>query len=159
MPRPLKQAAPSFDAGLGSHQFRGDRSVKERAFTVCCIKRCSLILTSCSTESCTTMFTSNSSLPAQALDIADTCPIEEFLFNEAYGRHKIIQSRNPLTCGVTGKTYSFSDLRQRVDFLARGLAQNLGWQPNKGTQWQKVICVYSANSVLASFCRRNNALP
>jgi hypothetical protein len=102
------------------------------------------------------MFTSNSSLPDWALEVPNNCPLEEFLFNETYGRHKITQSRNPLTCGVTGRTFSTSELRRRVDLLARGIGQSLGWQPNKGTQWQKVVCVYSESSVNILIWHRSN---
>lgn len=51
------------------------------------------------------------------------------------------------TCGVTGKEHSTLEVRERVDYLARGLAKELGWQPNKGTEWDKVIGVFSVNTL------------
>lgn len=51
------------------------------------------------------------------------------------------------TCGVTGKSYSALEVKERVDYLARGLAKELGWQPNQGSEWDKVVGVFSANTL------------
>lgn len=67
--------------------------------------------------------------------------------SERFGRCPIPRSRNPYTCGLTGKTYSTTDSHQRADFIARALAKVTGWQPNEGTCWEKVIGVYSFNTV------------
>jgi hypothetical protein len=73
--------------------------------------------------------------------------IGEFMFNERFGRCPLSRSRNPFTCGITGKTYSSAEVSQRTDFIARALAKVTGWQPNEGTCWEKVIGVYSFNTV------------
>lgn len=39
------------------------------------------------------------------------------------------------------------DVKDRVEYLARGLAKELGFQPNKGNEWDKVIAVFSVNTV------------
>ncbi len=67
--------------------------------------------------------------------------------SEAYGRCPIAKSRNPFTCGLTGKTYSVSEFFQRTDYLARALGKRMGWSPNEGTPWDKVIGVFSLNTV------------
>lgn len=64
-----------------------------------------------------------------------------------YGRYPIAQSRNPFTCGITGKTYSVTETFQRRELLARALAKIMGWTPNDGTPWEKVIGVFSFNNV------------
>lgn len=61
-------------------------------------------------------------------------------------------SNNPFTCGATGKTYSTLEVKDRVDYLARGLAKELGFQPNQGTEWDKVIAVFSVNTVSLREC-------
>ncbi len=48
---------------------------------------------------------------------------------------------------MTGKTYTISEVKDRVDKLARGLSKELGLQPNKGSEWDKVIAVFSVNTV------------
>lgn len=69
--------------------------------------------------------------------------------NEAYGRHPIAASRNPYTCGLTGRTYSWSEFFERSERIARALGAHkaLGWQPNTATPWDKVACLFSLNTI------------
>ena len=83
--------------------------------------------------------------------IPDNIPISEFMLNEQYGRHPVKDSRDPFTCGFTGKTYSAAEMVQRVDSMARGLAEELGWEVNKGTEWDKVLGIFSYNTVSLFF--------
>lgn len=83
------------------------------------------------------------------VDPPDSIPIFEFMSNEAYGRYPISKSRNPFTCGITGKTYSTAEAFQRREYLARALSKITGWTPNEGTEWEKVIGVFSFNNVSA----------
>lgn len=80
-------------------------------------------------------------------DPPDSVPIEEFMRNETYGRHPVAQSRNPFTCGLTGRTYSLAQMTERIDALARALGKRTGWMVNEGTPWDKVACVFSLNTV------------
>lgn len=64
-----------------------------------------------------------------------------------YGRYPISRSRNPATCGITGKTYTVTEAFQRREFLARALSKITGWTPNDGTPWEKVVSVFSFNNV------------
>ena len=38
----------------------------------------------------------------------------------------------------------------RVDHLARALSKEFGWEPNKGTEWDKVIGIFALNTVCAN---------
>jgi acyl-CoA synthetase (AMP-forming)/AMP-acid ligase II len=69
------------------------------------------------------------------------------MFDENYGRHPLGYSRPIFTCGITGNEYSALEVKERVDYLARGLAKELGWRPNEGTEWDKVIGVFSLNTL------------
>jgi acyl-CoA synthetase (AMP-forming)/AMP-acid ligase II len=69
------------------------------------------------------------------------------MLDEHYGRHPLGYSNNPFTCGLSGKTFTSLEVRERVEHLARGLAKELGFQPNKGSEWDKVIAVFSVNTV------------
>jgi ribosome assembly protein SQT1 len=69
------------------------------------------------------------------------------MFDENYGRHPLGYSRPPFTCGLTGKAYSALEVRERIDYLARALAKEFGWHPNKGTEWDKVVAVFSLNTL------------
>lgn len=79
--------------------------------------------------------------------IPDNIPISEFMLNEQYGRYPVKDSRDPFTCGFTGKSYGATEVVQRVDSMARGLAKELGWEVNKGTEWDKVLGIFSYNTV------------
>ena len=80
-------------------------------------------------------------------DPPDSIPISEFMLNEAYGRHPLHHARPPFTCGISGAEYSAQEVHKRVEHLARALSKELGWQPNIGTEWDKVIGVFSLNTV------------
>ncbi|KAH7234354.1 hypothetical protein B0J15DRAFT_454801 [Fusarium solani] len=77
----------------------------------------------------------------------DSIPIVEFMSNEAYGRRPLSESRHPFTCGITGRTYSATELFQRSEYVARSLAKILGWEANQGTAWDKVLAIFSLNTV------------
>lgn len=80
-------------------------------------------------------------------DPPDSIPIAEFMSNEAYGRYPLSKSRNPFTCGLTGRTYSTAQVLDRSECLARALAHRLKWTPNDGTAWDKVVGIFSLNTV------------
>ncbi|KAI9866334.1 MAG: hypothetical protein M1813_001456 [Trichoglossum hirsutum] len=86
-------------------------------------------------------------VPKLPFDPPDSIPISDFMLNEEYGRHPLAQSKPPFTCGITGTEYTALQVKDRVNFLARGLANEFGWHPNQGTEWEKVICVFSVNTI------------
>ncbi|KAF2492661.1 phenylacetyl-CoA ligase-like protein [Lophium mytilinum] len=86
-------------------------------------------------------------VPQLPFDPPDSCTIAEFMFDENYGRYPLGYSKPPFTCGISGKEYSALEVKERVDFLSRGLAKELGWSPNVGTEWDKVIGVFSVNTL------------
>lgn len=73
------------------------------------------------------------------------------MVREDLGRHPIAQSRNPFTCGLTGASYTQREVLARSEYLARALANDLQWDPNLETPWDKVICIFSLNSVCKTF--------
>lgn len=69
------------------------------------------------------------------------------MLDEAYGRRPASKSQNPFTCGISGRTFSVKQMATRVDHLARALSKELGWEPNKGTEWNKVAGIFALNTV------------
>jgi hypothetical protein len=69
------------------------------------------------------------------------------MLDDKYGRWPLKDSRNPFTCGLTGRTYSALELVDRVDYLARAMAKEFGWAPNEGTEWDKVVGIFALNTV------------
>jgi len=86
-------------------------------------------------------------VPRIPVQYPDSIPISEFIFNESYGRVPLHESRPFFTCAVSGQTVSAHEARDRTEYLARALAKELGWSPNHGNEWDKVIAVFSANTV------------
>ncbi|KAF5651617.1 putative phenylacetyl ligase [Fusarium sp. NRRL 25303] len=93
------------------------------------------------------VFTSPSWVPDLPIDPPDSIPIAEFMKNEAYGRQPIARSRHPFTCGITGRSYSSPELFERSESFAKALAKRLQWQPNEGTPWDKVLAIFSLNTI------------
>jgi len=81
------------------------------------------------------------------LDPPDSLTIAEFMQREEFGRRPLSSSRNPFTCGLTGRTYAAPEFFQRAGSLARAFAKRLGWSPNEATPWDKIIGIFSFNTV------------
>ncbi|KAH7037220.1 uncharacterized protein B0I36DRAFT_62996 [Microdochium trichocladiopsis] len=86
-------------------------------------------------------------VPKLPFDPPGSIPIHEFWGDERHGRLPFDRSRNPFTCGLTGKTYTNREVASRVNHLARALSKRLGWRVNDDTPWDKVLNVYSLNSI------------
>ncbi|KAF4440626.1 putative phenylacetyl-CoA ligase [Fusarium austroafricanum] len=85
--------------------------------------------------------------PQLPIDPPDSISLHEFMRNESYGRLPVAKSRNPFTCGITGKSYSVSEAHQRADFVARALGKRLDFAPNEGVEWDKVVAIFSVNII------------
>lgn len=101
----------------------------------------------CNTITITMVFLPPQWVPELPSDPPDSIPISEFMLNEQYGRYPLHHARQPFTCGLTGFGYSALEVRDRVDKLARALSKELGWRPNEGTEWDKVIGIFSVNTI------------
>ena len=86
-------------------------------------------------------------VPKLPFDPPDSISIPEFLFGTDWGRADYGEAAAPFTCGLTGKEYSATQLRDRVEDLAKGLTKEFGWQPNNGSEWEKVVGIFSINTV------------
>jgi acyl-CoA synthetase (AMP-forming)/AMP-acid ligase II len=73
--------------------------------------------------------------------------IEQFMFDETHGRYSLANSRAPFQDGLSGKEYSFLEVKDRVDFVARALAKELGFKSNEGTEWDKCVALFSVNTI------------
>lgn len=79
--------------------------------------------------------------------IPDNIPLSEFMLTDLYGRNPLGYSRDPFTCGITGKSFSALEVVDRVDYLSRALSKELNWKPNTGTEWDKTLAIFSLNTV------------
>ncbi|KAF1822264.1 amp dependent CoA ligase [Dissoconium aciculare CBS 342.82] len=93
-------------------------------------------------------FTSPEWVPTvQDADIPSSISLDRFMLSEQHGRHPLGLSRPPFTCALSGKSYSATQLAERVDHLARALCDELGFDPHKGSEWEKVVAIYSLNTI------------
>jgi hypothetical protein len=86
-------------------------------------------------------------VPKLPFEIPDTIPLNDFMFDERYGRYSLIKSRSPFICGISGKAPSTLETKEQIEHLAKGLSKELGWLPNEGTEWNKVAGMFSVNTV------------
>ncbi|KAK2037683.1 hypothetical protein LZ31DRAFT_635893 [Colletotrichum somersetense] len=87
-------------------------------------------------------------VPKPPHEAPDSIPIHEFMRNGTYGRQPFENSRNPFTCGLTGRTYTPAELFVRSDHLTRALARRTEWAPNDNlTPWEKVVAIFSINTI------------
>ncbi|KAJ4312663.1 hypothetical protein N0V84_009807 [Fusarium piperis] len=87
------------------------------------------------------------SVPKLPFDPPDSITIPEFVFSEKYGRKPLSRSRKPYTCGITGKSYTTAEVEEREKLLARALAKRLGYDLTDGTEWDRVLALYSLNTI------------
>lgn len=94
-------------------------------------------------------FTTPSYISKLPFDPPDSIPIHEFLFSngDKYGRYPIADSLPPFTCGITGKSHSAADVKDRIEWLSAALASDLGFDVNNGSEFDKVIGLFSFNTV------------
>ncbi|CCT69828.1 probable phenylacetyl-CoA ligase [Fusarium fujikuroi] len=77
----------------------------------------------------------------------ESITIPDFIFSDKHARKPIAQSRNPFTCGISGKTYTTEEVIQREKLLARALAKRLGYDVHDGTEWDRVVALFSVNTI------------
>ncbi|UKZ71292.1 uncharacterized protein TrAtP1_012252 [Trichoderma atroviride] len=94
-------------------------------------------------------FTTLSYIPKLPFDPPDSVPIHEFLFSggDEYGRYPIVDSLPPFTCGITGKSHSAANVKDRIEWLSAALASELGFDVNNGSEFDKVIGLFSFNTI------------
>ncbi|KAF7556194.1 hypothetical protein G7Z17_g1649 [Cylindrodendrum hubeiense] len=93
------------------------------------------------------VFTPPSWVPELPIDPPDSISAAEFMSTEKYGRYPFAKSRNPYTCGLTGKTRTVADVISREGYLARGIGQALNFQPQQVSEWDQVVAVFSFNTI------------
>ncbi|KAK2879973.1 hypothetical protein FQN49_000699 [Arthroderma sp. PD_2] len=82
---------------------------------------------------------------APSISVPDSIPICEFILDERHGRERFAESKIPFLQG-SGDGYTAIEVRGRVEHLARAISDNLGWRPNQGSEWDKVVGVFSLNT-------------
>lgn len=88
-----------------------------------------------------------------ALQPPDTVPLHEWLWgaddaaHERHGRHALSTAKSPFICGLTGEERTARDVQAQIETLAAALGKELGMEVNEGNDLDKVIGVFSLNTV------------
>ncbi|KAI5464273.1 hypothetical protein BGZ63DRAFT_412004 [Mariannaea sp. PMI_226] len=93
------------------------------------------------------VFTPPAWVPKLPFNPPDSITIADFVNNESYARYPIARARNPFTCGLSGKTYTTQEVIQREEYMARAIAKRLGYSLNEGTEWDRVVGLFSPNTI------------
>ncbi|RDW67404.1 acyl--CoA ligase [Aspergillus mulundensis] len=93
------------------------------------------------------VFSSPSWVPQIPCEIPDSVPVGQFALEGNAKLPPQCGGKPPFVCAITGKSYSSKTVSDRVDFLSRALARELGWSPNEGSPEDKVVGIYSWNTL------------
>lgn len=97
------------------------------------------------------IFSSPSWVPPISGEIPSSVPIGQFALDRNVRLPPQPHGRGPFVDAISGKWHPGNTLEARVDLLARALAKDLGWSPNEASPWDKVVAIYSLNTV-SLFC-------
>lgn len=86
-------------------------------------------------------------VPEIATEIPDSVPLGQFVLESTSPSCTGDREASPFIDGISGHSYSIQELGQRVELLSTALASRLGWSPNTGSSWDKVVAIYSLNTV------------
>ncbi|UPK95358.1 hypothetical protein LCI18_006293 [Fusarium solani-melongenae] len=85
--------------------------------------------------------------PTLQQEVPDAVSIPDFMLDEKHGRRPLANSRPPFVCGISGDALSAVAVKEQVEDLASGLAKEFGWRTNQGSALDKVVCVFSHNTI------------
>ncbi|KAF4415773.1 phenylacetyl- ligase [Fusarium acutatum] len=80
-------------------------------------------------------------------DIPDDICLTDFVFNDAHRPHSCAESPKPFVDSVDGFGYSVHETRQRIEWLAAGLAAHLNADVNPGEVFDRVVSVFALNNI------------
>ncbi|PKS06118.1 hypothetical protein jhhlp_007434 [Lomentospora prolificans] len=80
-------------------------------------------------------------------DIPDDISLSEFLFNDKFRPRKCEDSPPPFIDSVSGEGYDILETQRRVEWLAAGLANQLGIEDESGDVWKRVVSVFAVNNI------------
>ena len=86
-------------------------------------------------------------VPQIPFNLPDSIPVGEFILAGNRSLPPQIDVKAPFICALTGQTYSTQEVQDRVECLARGLCKEFGWSPNESSAWDKVVGIFSVNTV------------
>lgn len=80
-------------------------------------------------------------------DIPDDNSLTDFVFNDALRPFKCDESPKPFVDSINGHGYGVHETRQRIEWLAAGLASHLKLSSSTGDEFSRVVSIFAVNNV------------
>ena len=80
-------------------------------------------------------------------DIPDDVSLSDFLFDDRLRPRKCEDSPQPFIDSISGTGYDIPETLRRIEYLAAGLANQLGIDNISGDVWQRVVGLFAVNNV------------
>lgn len=80
-------------------------------------------------------------------DIPDDLSLSDFIFDDRFRPRRCADSSRPFIDSISGTGYDIPETRRRIDYLAAGLANQLGIEDISGDVWQRVVGLFAVNNV------------
>lgn len=93
------------------------------------------------------IFRSPSWVPQIDKGIPDTVLVGDFVTQRNHNLYDWSDDKATLICAISNKTYDMKTIKQRISRLSRSLSKELDWSSNAGSPWNKVIGIFSYNTV------------
>lgn len=84
----------------------------------------------------------------EMLPIPESTPLYDFIIQrDCRHLYNWVEDSKTLICGASEKAYTLQTISARVEALARSMSHELGWLPNSGSAADKVVGIFSFNTV------------
>ena len=89
-------------------------------------------------------------VPKIPFHLPDSTTVGEFVLSGNRNLPAEVDVKPPLVCALSGRAYySAQEIYYKVECVARSLCEDLVWSANALSPWDKVIGVFSVNTVSA----------
>ena len=89
-------------------------------------------------------------VPQISVPTPDDKLVGDFVVERKHRLYEWSTDKPMIVCALSGKSYTINDVKNRVSNLSKGLSNRLGWSPNQGSVWKKVVGILSYNTVSVS---------
>ena len=89
-------------------------------------------------------------VPQISVPTPDDKLVGDFVVERNHRLYEWSADKPTIICALSGRSYTIDDVKNRVSNLSKGLSKRLGWSPNKDSVWNKVVGIFSYNTVSVS---------
>ncbi|KAM3067693.1 hypothetical protein ACMFMG_011433 [Clarireedia jacksonii] len=79
--------------------------------------------------------------------LPDSTLVGDFISQRNHDLYNWSDEKPTMIDALSGIQYNMREIRDRVTALSKCLGKELGWEPNKGSPWDKVVGIYSYNTI------------